>query len=120
MLFPGAKVAVFCDGDFWHGRDWTQLRAKLATGSNASYWLAKIAGNIARDEGNNILLEQDGWLVIRLWETDVKHDIIRAASLIRQVVEEHRSSIGSANLQFETSTTASSSTQKASAPRGSR
>ncbi len=75
IVFPQVKVAVFCDGDFWHGRDWSSLKAKLDEGSNASYWTAKIAANIERDQRNTALLEKQEWLVIRLWETDIKRDL---------------------------------------------
>src|ERR1700729_2873440 len=38
IVFSAARIAVFCDGDFWHGRDWHRLSRKLRTGTNASYW----------------------------------------------------------------------------------
>jgi len=40
---------VFCDGDFWHGRDWARRKRKLRTGNNPSYWVRKIERNIERD-----------------------------------------------------------------------
>lgn len=49
LMFARARVVVICDGDFWHGRDWESRRAKLSTGWNASYWIAKIASNIEQD-----------------------------------------------------------------------
>lgn len=72
IVFPRARVAVFCDGDFWHGRQWQILRKKLRKGTNADYWTAKIASNIQRDRRNTALLEKSGWHVIRLWETEIK------------------------------------------------
>jgi DNA mismatch endonuclease (patch repair protein) len=72
IVFPRARVAVFCDGDFWHGRRWQILRRKLKQGTNAGYWTAKILSNIQRDRINTALLEKSGWRVIRLWETDIK------------------------------------------------
>ena len=72
IVFPRARVAVFCDGDFWHGRNWHVLRKKLRTGTNADYWGAKIASNIQRDRRNTALLKKSGWRVIRLWETEIK------------------------------------------------
>lgn len=90
IVFPGARVAIFCDGDFWHGRKWQNLKRKLNRGSNASYWLAKIASNIERDTRNTVLLERTGWRVIRFWETDIKKDPSSAANLIKGIVESHR------------------------------
>src|SRR5947209_1948897 len=39
LVFKRARLAVFCDGDFWHGRDWPALRAKLLRRHNADYWV---------------------------------------------------------------------------------
>jgi DNA mismatch endonuclease (patch repair protein) len=82
VVFPRARVAVFCDGDFWHGRDWAPLSVKLQRGTNASYWTAKIRWNIERDKHNTKLLESSGWRVIRLWETDIRSDPVRASSVV--------------------------------------
>ena len=86
LVFSGPRVVVFCDGDFWHGRQWTILKEKLRRGTNAPYWLAKIARNRQRDCDNTAALEQDGWLVLRLWETDIKKNPLAAAQLIQQAV----------------------------------
>jgi DNA mismatch endonuclease (patch repair protein) len=87
VIFVRAKVAVFCDGDFWHGRDWPARRAKLERGANAAYWSAKIARNIERDHLNTAILEQGGWHVIRLWETDIKKDPRAAACRVRDALQ---------------------------------
>ncbi len=61
LIFRGARVAVFCDGDFWHGRDWTERREKLQAGANGAYWIAKIESNMRRDlRTNELLREPDG------------------------------------------------------------
>ena len=74
VVFPRYRVAVFCDGDFWHGRDWPRLARKLRTGGNGSYWAVKIETNRLRDRRNERALRHDGWLVVRLWETDILQD----------------------------------------------
>jgi DNA mismatch endonuclease, patch repair protein len=71
IVFRRQRLAVFVDGDFWHGRNWLQRREKLEMGSNADYWIAKIGYNIERDANNRHLLENMGWTVQRFWETDV-------------------------------------------------
>lgn len=91
IVFASAKVVVFCDGDFWHGRNWPELSAKLANGSNADYWQAKIRSNMDRDEHNSILLENAGWIVIRLWETDIKKDVVDVAHRVANIVKQRRS-----------------------------
>lgn len=86
LIFVRAKVAVFCDGDFWHGRDWPARRAKLERGANGAYWSAKIARNIERDFRNTTLLQQSGWHVVRVWESDIKQDPYAAACRVRDAV----------------------------------
>lgn len=84
IIFPKQKIAVFCDGDFWHGRNWTIRRAKLAAGANAAYWVAKIESNIARDVRVNHQLQELGWTVLRFWEGDLISDISSAVSAIKR------------------------------------
>lgn len=82
MVFRRQRVAVFVDGDFWHGRDWEERRERLRSGHNGPYWLAKITYNRDRDIRNNTLLSELGWRVLRLWETDVLKDPDSAARLV--------------------------------------
>jgi DNA mismatch endonuclease Vsr len=49
LVFSSARVCVFCDGDFWHGRRWPELRLKLARRAKPSYWISKIARNVERE-----------------------------------------------------------------------
>ena len=74
IIFRAQRVVVFCDGDFWHGRHWASRRRKLARGANAAYWVAKIKANMDRDKRRGFTLTQQGWTVIRVWETDIKDD----------------------------------------------
>jgi len=83
IVFVGGRLLVFCDGDFWHGRDWPERAAKLQSGANAAYWMAKIASNVERDNRITAELECDGWRVLRLWETDIKRDPKLAAAQVR-------------------------------------
>lgn len=93
IVFTKARVVVFCDGDFWHGRDWKILRQKLAKGYNSSYWLAKIEANRERDHHvTEELLGQD-WEVIRIWETDILSDVEGVAKLVATLVFNRLSSI---------------------------
>ena len=74
IVFTRRKVAIFCDGDFWHGRHWKQLSKKLRTGANPSYWLHKIEANRQRDRRTDESLRKAGWTVLRFWETDILRD----------------------------------------------
>lgn len=82
IAFPSPKLAVFCDGDFWHGRDWEERRRKLQAGSNPGYWVPKIQRNRLRDREINAALEDAGWTVLRFWETDIMEDPERVAECI--------------------------------------
>jgi DNA mismatch endonuclease, patch repair protein len=90
IVFPGLRISVFCDGDFWHGRKWQELKPKLDQGTNAAYWSAKLASNIERNLHNTALLQEAGWQVIRLWETGIKQDPEAAARRVKKVVAARR------------------------------
>jgi DNA mismatch endonuclease, patch repair protein len=66
IVFPGARLIVFVDGDFWHGKNWKTRKAKLAQGHNANYWIRKIERNVARDREQSRELRASGWLVLRV------------------------------------------------------
>jgi DNA mismatch endonuclease (patch repair protein) len=86
IVFRAARVVVFCDGDFWHGRRWSERREKLKRGINASYWTAKIAANMARDRRIARLLRRQGWTVVRLWETDILRDPGRGVARVLRAI----------------------------------
>jgi DNA mismatch endonuclease Vsr len=83
IVFTKRQVVVFCDGDFWHGRDLNRRLAKLATGHNATYWLAKVQRNVERDRRQTGALEALGWTVLRFWETDI---LCRADYVADQII----------------------------------
>jgi len=87
IVFPKARLVVFCDGDFWHGRRWAERRRKLRTGHNADYWVRKIGRNIERDRQNTALLEKAGWTVLRFWEGDILRCCGDVASQILHVLD---------------------------------
>lgn len=86
IVFGRARVAVFVDGDFWHGRDWPARKARLERGANARYWLAKITANMARDQRKTAQLKAAHWTVVRQWETDVLRDPEAVAKRIAPIV----------------------------------
>lgn len=88
IVFPSQHLAVFVDGDFWHGRDWKNLRTKLERRANPDYWMSKIAYNIARDQKNEERLRNLGWHVRRVWEKDILRDPAEQAQRIAALVEE--------------------------------
>lgn len=65
------KIAIFCDSEFFHGKDWEVLKAKLAKGSNPDYWINKIDRNRNRDIDNDKKLLFLGWTVIHFWGEEI-------------------------------------------------
>lgn len=88
IAFPGAKVAVFCDGDFWHGRNWEERRRKLEAGSNPGYRIPKVRRNRERDQQANHAFRAEGWTVARFWETEILDDPERVANPLVEILEE--------------------------------
>ena len=86
IIFPSALVAVFCDGSFWHGRNWQERKVKLTRGANADYWVAKISRNRQRDRTINRQLRALGWHVTRVWDSDVCRDPGKVARSIARCV----------------------------------
>jgi DNA mismatch endonuclease (patch repair protein) len=72
LVLPGRRLAVFVDGDFWHGCPAHGRRG--FRGPNAGLWQAKIARTQERDEHATELAEDAGWVVVRLWECEVRAD----------------------------------------------
>lgn len=64
------KLAIFVDGEFFHGKDWE--KSKFIIKSRRDFWWKKIEGNIERDVLVNKHLKEIGWLVLRFWSNEVK------------------------------------------------
>lgn len=82
-------VAVFVDGEFWHGYEWEKRKPRLK--SNREYWIQKIEENMMRDIRVTRELEQMGWIPIRFWEKDVlknTDDCVEKIMLIVSSLEE--------------------------------
>jgi DNA mismatch endonuclease (patch repair protein) len=86
IVFRAQRLVVFCDGDFWHGRDLRVRLAKLKRGHNAEYWQSKITNNVARDRHQTRVLEGAGWIVLRFWESDIQHNVSAIASTIQSTL----------------------------------
>lgn len=81
LVFAAARVAVFVDGDFWHGWRFPAWKDTLAP-----YWQHKIEGNRIRDMKNFRKLKRLGWRVIRIWEHQVDRAPEKCVSRIEQAV----------------------------------
>ena len=72
IVFPKYMVAVFIDGEFWHGYNWEEKKGKIK--SNKEYWVPKIEANMRRDQEANAELTRMGWRVFRFWEDEIKKE----------------------------------------------
>ena len=80
------RIAIFCDGEFFHGKDWTDLKARLEGGNNSSYWIQKIERNIERDREKNRLLRTQGWEVLHFWGKDIEKDLGGCIKAIEETI----------------------------------
>ncbi len=86
VVFTKAKVAVFIDGDFWHGYRFPAWEHKVS-----DFWKQKINKNRERDRRNHRKLKEMGWTVIRLWQHDLERDFQECIEKIIAAVNEARS-----------------------------
>ena len=86
------KIAIFCDGEFFHGKDWEILRTRLEKGKNSTYWITKISRNRERDEEINKKLLLMDWTVIRFWENDIKKNTNECIHIIEETIFEMKMS----------------------------
>jgi DNA mismatch endonuclease (patch repair protein) len=79
------KVAIFVDGEFWHGYQWQEKKRKIRT--NRAYWLPKIEKNILRDKQNNKKLKKEGWKVLRFWQQQIIKDPQKCLTKIKKTLK---------------------------------
>lgn len=79
VVFTKAKVAVFIDGDFWHGYRFSTWEHKVS-----DFWKTKISKNRKRDAKNHRQLRKMGWTVIRLWQHDLNRNF---ESCIEKIID---------------------------------
>lgn len=80
------KIAIFCDGEFFHGKDWEVLKPKLENSNNSEYWISKISRNRERDDEVNKKLLFMGWTVIRFWGNDIKKHTDECVKVIEEAI----------------------------------
>ena len=80
------KIAIFCDGEFFHGKNWEVLKPRLEKSNNSKFWIDKISRNIERDEKINKQLMFQGWTVIRFWGRDIIHSTDECIQVIEEAI----------------------------------
>lgn len=87
IYIKSKKIAIFVDSDFWHGRLYQE--GKSIPKSNKDYWIPKLERNIQRDKDVNKTLEEEGWVVLRFWESDIKSNIKNCiAKILMSIITE--------------------------------
>ena len=82
------KIAIFCDGEFFHGKDWETQRKKVLKSNNAEYWISKIERNIERDREVNQMLTGMGWTVLRFWSKDIISNPDECIEVIKEFIQQ--------------------------------
>ena len=80
------KIAIFCDGEFFHGKDWEVLKPRLEKSNNSEFWISKISRNRERDDEVNKKLLFMGWTVIRFWGNDIKTHTDECVKVIEETI----------------------------------
>lgn len=80
------KIAIFCDSEFFHGKNWDVLKPRLEKGKNSEYWVSKIQHNMERDEQKDKMLLSSGWTVIHFWGKDILNDVEACVKVIEETI----------------------------------
>ncbi len=80
------KIAIFCDSEFFHGKDWEKLKLRLQKGDNGEFWQNKIGKNREHDEQINKELAFMEWTVLRFWGNDIKKKTDECVKVIEETI----------------------------------
>ena len=86
IVLPKHKIAIFCDGELFHGKNWEVLRPRLLSGNNSEYWIRKIERNMERDRETDKELLFLGWTVIHFWGKDILRDPNACVKVIEETI----------------------------------
>jgi DNA mismatch endonuclease (patch repair protein) len=88
FTFRSYRIAIFCDSEYFHGKDWEQQKHKIKT--NTEFWHKKIEGNIKRDKDVNENLLRNDWKVIRFWGLEIKNNLNLCIEQIEKAMSERK------------------------------
>lgn len=83
-------IAIFCDSEFFHGKDWEALKQQLKSSNNSDFWIKKISHNIDRDNEVNKELHALGWTVLRFWGKEIKANADECIKTIEEAIFDQR------------------------------
>lgn len=84
-VFPKEKLAIFVDGEYWHGKNFNKWKGQLS-----KFWLDKIGTNIKRDKAIQRQLRKAGWRIFRAWGKDMIKKPDRHIQRIRSLISEQQ------------------------------
>lgn len=88
FVFIKYKMVIFCDSEFWHGKDWEVKKGEIK--SHKEFWYKKIQNNIARDIAVNKVLKKNGWKVLRFWGKEIKNKMPYCIAKIEKAINERK------------------------------
>ena len=80
------KIAIFCDSEFFHGKDWEVAKVRLEKGSNPEYWIKKIERNIERDREKDQKLMYEGWTIIHFLGKNILKNTEECIKIIEEKI----------------------------------
>lgn len=78
------RIAIFCDGDFWHGKEDPNI-----VKTHKAFWTEKIKRNVERDLENTIELRDNGWRVLRFWESEIQDKLPYCIEIILNTIHKN-------------------------------
>jgi len=88
FAFRSLRVAVFVDGEFFHGKDWETQKYRIK--SRREFWWPKIERNMRRDEEVNRLLSEQGWIILRFWSQEIRKNLRDCLLKVEQAISERK------------------------------
>ena len=85
LTFKKIKLAIFVDGEFWHGKDWHERKNDHKT--NQEFWNKKIERNIERDKEVNEELTKQDWTILRFWGKDIEKNLLSCVLQIESEIK---------------------------------
>ena len=83
------RIAIFCDGELFHGKNWEVLKPRLLKGNNPDFWVKKIERNMKRDDENDKRLLFLGWTVIHFWGNDILKNTDQCVKVVEEAIFDH-------------------------------
>ncbi len=80
------RIAIFCDGELFHGKNWEVLKPRLLKGNNPDFWVKKIERNMKRDDENDKRLLFLGWTVIHFWGNDILKNTDQCVKVVEEAI----------------------------------